>query len=51
MKPQSRPAAMKRSYIPYVTDAVVSGKARIETLTGKCVVLMADPSGFLPKWL
>ena len=34
-KPQSRPAAMSRSYMPYVTEAVVSGNVRIATSTAR----------------
>ena len=35
--------------MPYVTDAVVSGKARMATLTAAGEGGMADLSGFLPN--
>src|SRR3954471_2188590 len=49
--PQSRPADMNRSYMPYTTEAVVSGMARIATLGALGAGGMADLSGCLPKRL
>lgn len=37
--------------MPYTTEAVVSGKARIATLTGVSVLVMAESSDWLPKSL
>src|SRR5690554_1011910 len=48
--PQSRPADMNRSYMPWTTEAEVCSKARIATETGGREALMADSSTSLRKW-
>ncbi|MFM0626874.1 hypothetical protein [Paraburkholderia xenovorans] len=50
MRPQSRPADMNMSYMPYTTDADVSGSARMQMRT-RARSFMAVLSGKLPKWV